>query len=195
MTTIKGIVEHGDAVGRTLGFPTANISLAGGSLDDGVWVGRARWDGGDWKRAAVSIGRRRTFYSADGPRLLEAHLLDFSDDIYGVLMEVQLMKWIRPQIRFTTVEELADQIHRDVHDAREWEATKATEIGPLGRRRRVPPRPVDTSVPAWAMRKVTAALSEVDGPGRYGGNPRDLARRLGLSKSLVRRCLCLLEHR
>jgi FAD synthase len=80
MTVIQGIVEHGDERGRTIGFPTANIQLFDDQIEDGVWGAVIRIDSGKWGVAAVSIGRRRTFYSQEGNKLLEAHLLDFNED-------------------------------------------------------------------------------------------------------------------
>jgi FAD synthase len=120
MRIIEGIVEHGDALGRQLGFPTANVPIADDSVEDGVWVALVRWGQGQWVPAAVSIGRRRTFFSQDGPRLLEAHLLDFQGDLYGALLQVQLSTKIRSQERFPTAEALIDQMHRDVQITREW---------------------------------------------------------------------------
>src|SRR5690349_13767408 len=86
----RGVVEHGDARGREIGFPTANISLAHDGIPDGVWVGTVRIDpeaGGKTYLAAVSMGRRPTYYRK-GIRLLEAHLLDFNGDMYGRTVEV-----------------------------------------------------------------------------------------------------------
>jgi FAD synthase len=120
MRVIEGIVEHGDALGRKLGFPTANVPIADDSLEDGVWVGMVTCGGDYWVPAAVSIGRRRTFFSEDGPRLLEAHLLDFQGDLYGTLIQVRLITRIRSQERFPTAEALIDQMHRDVQTTREW---------------------------------------------------------------------------
>lgn len=119
MTLIDGIVEHGDALGRTLGFPTANLPLDDDTLEDGVWAALVRYDGGQWIPAAVSIGRRRTFYPGGGPRLLEAHLLDFQGNLYGMLLEVHLLEKIRGQEHFPTAEALIDQMRRDVQVTRE----------------------------------------------------------------------------
>jgi FAD synthase len=116
----EGIVEHGDALGRELGFPTANIPVTDEALEDGVWIGLVRCGWDNWRPAAVSIGRRRTFYSEDGPRLLEAHILDFQGDLYGTLMQVQLSAKIRSQEHFPTAQALIDQMHQDVHATRQW---------------------------------------------------------------------------
>jgi FAD synthase len=121
MKLIEGIVKHGDARGRELGFPTANISAPDEGLEEGVWTALVRCGWDHWVPAAVSIGHRSTFYSR-GQRLLEAHLLDFQGDLYGTLMQVQLVSKIRPQRRYPTAGLLIDQLHHDVRTTREWAA-------------------------------------------------------------------------
>ncbi|MGP4046662.1 riboflavin kinase [Streptomyces sp. 2A115] len=120
MGLIEGRVEHGDRRGRELGFPTANIVLGDESVSDGVWAGLVRLPDGATYGAAVSVGRRATFYGRDGIRLLEAHLLDFSGDLYGQWLLVRLDHRIRPQRRFTDVKGLVQQMHQDIADARLW---------------------------------------------------------------------------
>jgi riboflavin kinase/FMN adenylyltransferase len=122
MTVVEGIVEHGDARGRTIGFPTANLPLAGPVIEDGVWAAQVRIGSQDWAVAAVSVGRRRTFYTGEGPRLLEAHLLDFDGDLYGRTMRVELTARLRGQQSFSSVQALVEQLHRDVEATREWAA-------------------------------------------------------------------------
>ncbi|HEY5978827.1 MAG TPA: riboflavin kinase [Microlunatus sp.] len=117
---IEGRVEHGDRRGRELGFPTANIVLGDESASDGVWAGLVQLPDGDTYGAAVSVGRRATFYGRDGIRLLEAHLLDFSGDLYGQRLRLWLDHRIRPQRRFSDVEALVNQMHQDIADARLW---------------------------------------------------------------------------
>lgn len=122
MTVIEGIVEHGDARGRTIGFPTSNLSLHETALEDGVWAAQVRVGSGKWAVAAVSIGRRRTFYGETGPRLLEAHLLDFDGDLYGYPIRVELMVQLRGQQGFSSAAALIRQLDRDVEDTRVWAA-------------------------------------------------------------------------
>ena len=120
MTVIEGVVEHGDARGRTLGFPTANIALTDLGIADGVWAARVRI-GSDFRAvAAVSVGRRRTFYAGEGPRLLEAHLLDYDGDLYGRTMRIELVTRLRGQQSFPGLHALTEQLHRDVEDTRAW---------------------------------------------------------------------------
>lgn len=79
-TVARGRVAHGDARGRELGFPTANLSTDGDALD-GVWAGRLERADGTRHVAAISIGARPTFYGNCGRRLLAAHVLDFARDL------------------------------------------------------------------------------------------------------------------
>lgn len=120
MTVVEGIVEHGDARGRTIGFPTANLPLSGSGIEDGVWAAQVRIGADEWAVAAVSIGRRRTFYGGQGPQLLEAHLLDFDGDLYGHTMRVELTAKLRGQQSFSSLHALMEQLHRDVAATRQW---------------------------------------------------------------------------
>jgi 3,4-dihydroxy 2-butanone 4-phosphate synthase/GTP cyclohydrolase II len=122
---VTGLVQHGDQRGRVLGFPTANIELDNdGSaasnkfLADGVWAASCELDDGSTVAAAVSIGRRSTFYGNAGSRLLEAHLLDFAGDLYGRELTVRLVGWIRSQKAFGSKEELIVALKNDVRQAR-----------------------------------------------------------------------------
>jgi riboflavin kinase/FMN adenylyltransferase len=117
---LKGTVEHGDQRGRQLGFPTANLALRRepGTLPEGVYAGMATTVDGRCFGAAVSVGRRPTFY-ADGFELLEAHLLDFSEDIYDQEVEVRVYERMRGQVRFDSVEALIRQLNADVENVRQ----------------------------------------------------------------------------
>ncbi|PQP22099.1 riboflavin biosynthesis protein [Rhodococcus opacus] len=123
---VTGLVRHGDQRGRELGFPTANLELdaEGRSpssevrLVDGVWAGRCVLPDGRSIAAAVSIGRRSTFYGRVGTRLLEAHLLDFDEDLYDVEVTVHLDHWIRGQSTFASKEELIAALEDDVRHTR-----------------------------------------------------------------------------
>lgn len=128
---VAGVVEHGDERGRLLGFPTANVAVPEHGLRDGVWAGTVQVDasrgggggaggGGRLHVAAVSVGHRPTFYGRDGHRLLEAHLLDFTGDLYDRPVVVRLHVRLRPQRRFEGTAELVEQVHRDVAGTRAW---------------------------------------------------------------------------
>jgi riboflavin kinase/FMN adenylyltransferase len=115
---VRGRVEAGDHRGRHLGVPTANIVLADGSaVADGVYAALyVRPDGTSWP-AAVSVGRRPTFYVAQGARLLEAHLIGFSGELNGEEAVVLLLWYLRPQRTFGSAEELVRQLRRDIDAA------------------------------------------------------------------------------
>lgn len=119
---LQGAVEHGDQRGRELGFPTANLHLDEGTsastLVDGVWAGRCELPDGRSVMAAISIGRRSTFYGQVGTRLLEAHLLDFDEDLYELEVTVHLDHWIRGQTVFASKEELVTALEDDVRRTR-----------------------------------------------------------------------------
>jgi riboflavin kinase/FMN adenylyltransferase len=117
---VRGIVAHGDERGRELGFPTANVSVPGEILlpADGIYAGRfERADGSVWP-AALSLGRRPTFYAEAHASLLEAHLLDFDGDLYDEAVRVRFVRFLRGEVKFNSVDELVDQIARDCDAAR-----------------------------------------------------------------------------
>ena len=113
---VEGIVVEGDHRGRELGFPTANVAHSPASvlLDDGVYAGYVTRADGTRYQAAISIGRRPTFYGDAAPPLVEAHLLDFDGDLYGERIVVEITEQLRAQERFASAEELTSQIERDV---------------------------------------------------------------------------------
>lgn len=120
---VEGRVEIGDGRGRELGFPTANVAVADRLCipADGVYAGHLRAEDGVDRPAAISLGRRPTFYERDAKRLLEAHVLDFDGDLYGQLVTVSFRSHLRGQIRFSGPDargELVSQMRRDVLEAR-----------------------------------------------------------------------------
>lgn len=121
--SFEGVVEQGDALGRVLGFPTANVPISDSSVD-GVWAGKIQVSADAGERsyvAAISVGTRPTYYLR-GERLLEAHILDFDGDLYGQAIKIQLHFLIRPQSKFESSRQLVDQIALDVAVVREWAA-------------------------------------------------------------------------
>jgi riboflavin kinase / FMN adenylyltransferase len=111
---VEGIVVHGDGRGRALGFPTANLDVPAGLLvpPDGVYAG---WTRG--RRAAISIGTNPHFDGVD--RRVEAHLLDFDDDLYDQRLLVEIWTSLRGQRRFDSLDELVAAIGVDVERTRE----------------------------------------------------------------------------
>ncbi|CAB4959032.1 unannotated protein [freshwater metagenome] len=109
-----GIIEHGLKIGRSIGFPTANMSReAEGYLPvDGVYAG---WLYADQERypAALSVGINETFQAV--PRLIEAHVIDRTDlDFYDKVVSLEYVKHIRPSAKFNGIEDLVAAINRDV---------------------------------------------------------------------------------
>lgn len=113
---VAGPVVAGDRRGRQLGFPTANIALPAGSAlpAEGVYAGWARRPNGDVHMAAISVGRRSTFYGEGGEILVEAYLLGFSGDLYGERLEVGIEVAVRGQERFASTEALVERMRQDV---------------------------------------------------------------------------------
>lgn len=112
--TILGTVVPGDQRGRQLGFPTANLAAHNEQFPpNGVYAIRAARDGGKLHGVA-NIGVRPTIASPDGQRLLEVHLFDFAEDIYGEDLEITFLRFIRPEQKFASLESLRAQIGRDV---------------------------------------------------------------------------------
>jgi riboflavin kinase/FMN adenylyltransferase len=118
---VRGRVERGDQRGRELGFPTANVAVAERVClpADGVYAGTYVGEDGLERAAAISLGRRPTFYAESGLLLLEAHLLDFDGDLYGQAARVRFDRRLRGQERFESVDELIAQMARDVEAVRE----------------------------------------------------------------------------
>ena len=117
---VRGIVERGDQRGRELGFPTANVAVPERIClpADGVFAGSYLGEDGVEHLAAISLGRRPTFYEESGMLLLEAHLLDFEGDLYGQRAHVRFGRRLRGQERFESVDELIAQMAIDVEAAR-----------------------------------------------------------------------------
>ena len=113
---VIGRVERGDGRGHDLGFPTANVAVPERTClpADGVYAGTYVGADSIERAAALSIGRRPTFYEEGGLRLLEAHLIDFDGDLYGQEARVRFAERIRGQERFERVEDLVVRMTADV---------------------------------------------------------------------------------
>jgi riboflavin kinase/FMN adenylyltransferase len=112
---LEGTVVEGDGRGRELGFPTANIVPSDDLVCPGHGVYAAFADG---RPAAVNVGIRPTFETGRG-LLVEAYLIDFDGDLYGRTLRIAFISRLRGERRFPGVEELIEQMHRDVEAARE----------------------------------------------------------------------------
>ncbi|MDP3857769.1 MAG: bifunctional riboflavin kinase/FAD synthetase [Stagnimonas sp.] len=116
--SIRGPVRHGLKLGRQLDMPTANIALRRlPPLPLGVYAVRARIDGAarDWFGVA-SLGVRPTLGLSRC--LLETHLFGEPGDIYGRLLQVEFQRYLRPELRFDSLDALKQQMHRDADEAR-----------------------------------------------------------------------------
>jgi riboflavin kinase/FMN adenylyltransferase len=113
---VLGTVQHGQKLGRTLGFPTANLSLDPAcSLAHGIYAVRVAVDGVVYGGVA-SFGRRPTF--DNGAALLESYLFDFSGDLYGRQIEVEFLAHIRGEEKFASAEALVARMTIDAAQAR-----------------------------------------------------------------------------
>ncbi|HSR62498.1 MAG TPA: bifunctional riboflavin kinase/FAD synthetase [Gammaproteobacteria bacterium] len=117
--TISGRIIHGDKKGRELGYPTINLNLHRlQSPVTGIFVSRVHDLIPAPVNAVTSIGTRPVF---DGKQvLLESHLLDFDETVYGRYVRVELLEQIRHEQDFTNIDELTRQIGRDIKVARRW---------------------------------------------------------------------------
>jgi riboflavin kinase/FMN adenylyltransferase len=117
--TLRGPVVEGDKRGRTIGFPTANLSIDAQHIipANGVYAGQVLV--GDKQFGAVTnIGVRPTF--GDSARRVETFILDYTGDIYGEELRVSFLKRLRGEQKFAGIGELVAQISRDVGDARAY---------------------------------------------------------------------------
>lgn len=115
--TMRGRVVHGQKLGRELGYPTANLPLAGREIPvSGVFAVIAWHEDGRRLPGVASLGWRPT---VEGKvPLLEVHAFDFSGDLYGAHLTVVLLERLRPEVRFDSLDELTTQMHRDADAAR-----------------------------------------------------------------------------
>lgn len=117
--SLSGPVIKCDGLGRQLGFPTANLDVAGLLLPpNGVYAAHATV-GGETHRAVVNIGLRPTLQNPNPQLRVEVHLLDFMGDIYGQEMEVRFAAKLRDERKFSSLDELKTQIARDIEKTRQ----------------------------------------------------------------------------
>ena len=116
--SILGTVIDGDKVGKKLGFPTANLSAHSEQFPpDGVYFAEA-WIDGVLYHGVVNLGIRPTLAKGEPHRILEVHILDFHEEIYGKDIEVRFLQYLRPEKKFPDVDALIRQIELDVQQAR-----------------------------------------------------------------------------
>ena len=114
---VTGTVIPGERRGRELGFPTANIRLSADCrLRHGIYAVSFMRPGGEVLPAVASYGRRPQF--DNGAALLEVYVFDFTGDLYGEQVVVTFHDWIRPEVKFPSVDDLVATIRTDVETAR-----------------------------------------------------------------------------
>jgi riboflavin kinase/FMN adenylyltransferase len=123
--SLSGTVVRGDERGRTLGFPTANLDEVTEMVPgNGVYAVRVeRFDGGPGQYTSLgggvtNVGIRPTVRAGEARRTIETFVLGFSGDLYGERLRLQLVARLRPEKKFANLDELKDQIARDVAQAR-----------------------------------------------------------------------------
>ncbi|NIK75575.1 riboflavin kinase/FMN adenylyltransferase [Paenibacillus castaneae] len=123
---VTGLIVHGDKRGRTIGFPTANLQLEQPYVSPrlGVYAITA-WLGDQAYPGVLNHGLKPTFNKQDVQPVMEAHLFDFDNEIYGEQLRIQFRSFIRPERKFNSVDELVQQITADSLQARELTGNKS----------------------------------------------------------------------
>lgn len=116
--SIRGTVITGNQIGRKLGYPTANVEPSDAEMQlprEGVYSALVRTSDGERHPAMLNIGRRPTINSGDGnaPISIEAHIHNFTGDIYGQAIEIEPIELIRQERRFPTLDKLTAQLKKD----------------------------------------------------------------------------------
>ncbi|MBQ4094479.1 MAG: riboflavin biosynthesis protein RibF [Oscillospiraceae bacterium] len=115
---ILGEVIHGNSMGHRMGFPTANVALAANTVlpRRGVYLSQALVQG-VWRRAITNIGTRPTV-TADEQPVSETHIVDFEGDLYGKQLQVRLLRFLRPEQKFASADQLQETVLQNVETAR-----------------------------------------------------------------------------
>ncbi len=116
---MSGEVIHGDGRGKHIGIPTANIEVWSKQLLplNGVYACMVELDSKSFP-GVVNIGNRPTFYQPPAKQTIETHILDFNKEIYGKIMKVSFIERLRPELRYSSAEELISQIQNDIQETR-----------------------------------------------------------------------------
>ena len=123
--TLKGTVVHGNALGRTIGFPTANLNIDDATKlipSHGVYAVQIERDG-IWYDGMMNIGYRPTISKSTG-QTLEVHIFDFSEDLYGTMLTVSFINKLRNELKFDGVDQLKQQLKHDEETIRALFATR-----------------------------------------------------------------------
>ena len=119
--TFTSTVAHGKKLGTTLGFPTVNLKLAPGLLipAHGVYATRVVLENGDSYAAVTNVGIRPTIDDGDS-LTIEGFLLDFDGDLYGQTLRMEFYDFVRPERKFSSLQELTDEVMRNARQVRDY---------------------------------------------------------------------------
>ena len=121
---------HGLKNGRKIGFPTANVGNFSDQLilpPNGAYVALARVNGGPLLKAMANIGTRPTVLS-NAPISVEVNILDFDSDIYNLPFTVYLVKRLRPETQYASLDALKEQLLKDRETSRQYLNSISTNI-------------------------------------------------------------------
>ena len=156
MTKLTGRVIQGNRLGRTIGFPTANIEIACHySSSNGVYAARVRLDDGREFQAMANLGHRPTVTDC-GALWLEANLFDFDEEIYGRMIEVNLVQKIRDERRFESIDALRQQLTKDKQQTLKILNTMFIDTT-------IPYRVADISLAEWGRKEIEVSEHEMPG--------------------------------
>ncbi len=156
MTKLTGRVIQGNRLGRTIGFPTANIEIACHySSSNGVYAARVRLDDGREFQAMANLGHRPTVTDC-GALWLEANLFDFDEEIYGRTIEVNLVQKIRDERRFESIDALRTQLTKDKQQTLKILNTMFIDTT-------IPCRVADISLAEWGRKEIEVSEHEMPG--------------------------------
>ncbi len=156
MTKLTGRVIQGNRLGRTIGFPTANIEITCHyASTNGVYAARVRLDDGREFQAMANLGHRPTVTDC-GALWLEANLFDFDEEIYGRMIEVNLVQKIRDERRFDSIEALRQQLTKDKQQTLKILNTMFIDTT-------IPYRVADISLAEWGRKEIEVSEHEMPG--------------------------------
>ena len=116
---VEGPVVHGLKNGRKINFPTVNQEIEEEILPHGVYISRTKV-GDKIYKSMTNIGTHPTINELDKP-IIETHLLDFNEFIYGQIVKVEILSFIREQKKFPSLNDLKEQLHKDCIKAQNYE--------------------------------------------------------------------------
>ena len=116
---LEGEVVHGKALGRTVGMPTANLRISSGELPElGVYATRFELDGCIYA-SVTNIGKRPSVDESEHVTV-ETYILDFSGEIYGKTVRLEICKFLRPVMRFASLKAVREQVEKDILEAKKY---------------------------------------------------------------------------